>query len=142
MRAICPQQLLPLAGEHIAAGFPSPADDYIEVGIDLNEQLIQHPSSTFFLRVNGHSMTGAGVHNGDLLIVDRSLNPKPGHIVVAILDGNFTLKRLTFQHGLLRLEADHPDYSSIDLQQYGDVQIWGVAVHSIHSLRRVRPSTL
>ena len=62
---------LPLAGERVSAGFPSPADDYVDVGIDLNEQLIRHPTSTFFLRVSGHSMSGAGIHNGDLLVVDR-----------------------------------------------------------------------
>ena len=69
---------LPLAGERVAAGFPSPADDYVEVGIDLNEQLIRHPISTFFLRVSGDSMIGAGIHDGDLLVVDRSLEPRPG----------------------------------------------------------------
>ena len=67
---------LPLAGERVAAGFPSPADDYVEVGIDLNEQLIRHPTSTFFLRVSGESMLGAGIHHGDLLVVDRSLEPR------------------------------------------------------------------
>ena len=95
---------LPLAGEKIAAGFPSPADDYIDIGIDLNEQLIRHPASTFFLRVSGDSMTGAGIHDGDLLVVDRSLDAKPGRIVIAILDGAFTLKRLQRRNGLLVLE--------------------------------------
>ena len=90
---------LPLASDQVAAGFPSPADDYIEVGIDLNEQLIRHPSSTFFLRVSGDSMTGAGIHHGDLLVVDRSLDPRPGRVVVAVLDGSFTLKRLARYRG-------------------------------------------
>ncbi len=125
---------LPLAGECIAAGFPSPADDYIEIGIDLNEQLIKNPTSTFFLRVSGHSMNGAGILNGDLLVVDRSLDPKPGHIVVAILDGDFTLKRLTNDQGIPYLEAENPNYPRIDLRHYGDVNIWGVAIHSIHNL--------
>jgi SOS-response transcriptional repressors (RecA-mediated autopeptidases) len=97
--------LLPLAGERVAAGFPSPADDYVEVGIDLNDQLIRHPTSTFFLRVSGDSMTGAGIHDGDLLVVDRSLDPRPGRVVVAVLDGGFTLKRLARHRGRLRLEA-------------------------------------
>ena len=101
---------LPLANEYIAAGFPSPADDYIDIGIDLNELLIRHPTSTFFLRVSGHSMIGAGIQNGDLLVVDRSLDPKPGHIVIAVLDGAFTLKRMTFNRGVLSLEAEHPNY--------------------------------
>ena len=128
------QALIPLANEHISAGFPSPADDYIDIGIDLNEQLIQHPTSTFLLRVSGNSMTGAGIHNDDLLVVDRSLNPHPGHIVIAVLDGAFTLKRLVLKDGTLYLQAENPHYPSIDLRQYDNVQIWGVAVHSIHRL--------
>ena len=125
---------LPLAGERVAAGFPSPADDYVEVGIDLNEQLIRHPTSTFFLRVSGDSMTGAGIHDGDLLVVDRSLDPRPGRIVVAVLDGGFTLKRLARHHGRLRLEAANQDYPALELHRCGDVQIWGVAIHVIHPL--------
>ncbi|MAR06828.1 MAG: peptidase S24 [Cyanobium sp. NAT70] len=125
---------LPLAGERIAAGFPSPADDYIDVGIDLNEQLIRHPTSTFFLRVSGDSMIGAGIHHGDLLVVDRSLDPTPGRVVVAILDGAFTLKRLAHHRGRLRLEAANPTYPALELHRCGDVQIWGVAIHVIHSL--------
>ncbi len=82
-----------MAMENVAAGFPSPADDYIDVGIDLNEQLIRHPISTFFLRVSGDSMTNAGIQHGDLLIVDRSLDPRPGNVVIAVLDGAFTCSR-------------------------------------------------
>ena len=86
--------LFPLASEPISAGFPSPAEDYIELGIDLNKYLIKNPISTFFLRVSGNSMNNAGIYNNDLIIIDRSINPNPGHIVVALLDGEFTLKRL------------------------------------------------
>ena len=125
---------LPLAGERVAAGFPSPADDYVEVGIDLNEQLIRHPTSTFFLRVSGESMLGAGIHHGDLLVVDRSLDPRPGRVVVAVLDGEFTLKRLVQHQGRLRLEAANPAYPPLELHRCGDVQIWGVAIHVIHPL--------
>ncbi|HGY5543439.1 MAG: LexA family protein [Prochlorococcus sp.] len=128
------RQALPLAGENVEAGFPSPAEDYIETGIDLNEQLIRHPTSTFFLRVSGHSMTGVGIHNGDLLVIDRSLDAQPGHIVVAILDGAFTVKQLVRHRGVLRLEAANSEYPPLDLVGIGEVQIWGVAVHSIHSL--------
>ena len=124
----------------VSAGFPSPAEDYLDISIDLNEQLIRHPTSTFILRVSGTSMTGAGIHHGDLLIVDRSLVPHPGHIVVAVLDGAFTLKRLELKHGVIYLEADPPNYASIDLRQYNNVQIWGVAVHSIHSLIPINAS--
>ena len=125
---------LPLAGERVAAGFPSPADDYVEVGIDLNDQLIRHPTSTFFLRVSGESMLGAGIHDGDLLVVDRSLDPRPGRVVVAVLDGEFTLKRLVQHHGRQRLEAANPAYPPLELHRCGDVQIWGVAIHVIHPL--------
>ncbi len=138
MRASPPRLFIPLAGEYVSAGFPSPADDYLDVGIDLNEQLIQHPTSTFLLRVNGDSMTGAGIHNNDLLVVDRSLNPHPGQIVVAVLDGTFTLKRLVFKDGALSLEAEHPDYPPINLQRYNEVQVWGVAVYSIHNLNKLK----
>ena len=127
-------QHLPLAGERVAAGFPSPADDYVDVGIDLNDQLIHHPTSTFFLRVSGDSMNGAGIHDGDLLVVDRSLDPRPGRVVVAVLDGGFTLKRLTLHQGRLRLEAANPSYPPLDLQSCDDMQIWGVAIHVIHPL--------
>ena len=127
---------LPLAGASVAAGFPSPADDYIEVGLDLNELLIRHPSSTFFLRVSGDSMQGAGIQHGDLLVVDRSLEARPGLIVVAVLDGAFTLKRLARHRGRLRLEAANSAYPPLELHQCGDVQIWGVAIHVIHPLAR------
>ena len=133
---VWPRRPLPLAAESVAAGFPSPADDYIDVGIDLNDTLIRHPSSTFFLRVSGDSMTGAGIQHGDLLVVDRSLEARPGQIVVAVLDGAFTLKRLVRHQGRLRLEAANSAYPPLELHQCGDVQIWGVAIHVIHSLGR------
>ncbi len=138
LRLIHPRLLIPLASEHIAAGFPSPADNYIENSIDLNEELIHHPASTFFLRVKGESMSNAGVLDGDLLIVDRSLDPQPGHIVVAILDGSFTLKKLTYSKGVPYLEAKHPNHPTIDLRNYKNVQIWGVAIYSIHGLKRIK----
>lgn len=105
-------QALPaaLATDSVAAGFPSPADDYIETGIDLNDALIRHPSSTFFLRVSGDSMRGAGIQHGDLLIVDRSLELRSGKIVVAVIEGAFTLKRLVQHQGQWHLEAAHPAY--------------------------------
>ena len=103
---------LPIVKASISAGFPSPAEDYIDKKIDLNQELIHHPSSTFFLRVSGQSMTGAGIHDGDLLIVDRSLTPIPNQIVIAILDGSFTVKRLIQKSNTLFLEAAHPSYRS------------------------------
>ena len=133
-----PKLVLPLAEEFISAGFPSPAEDYIDVGIDLNEHLIRHPASTFFLRVKGNSMTNAGIQDNDLLIIDRSLDPRPECIVVAILDGEFTLKRLVRRQEMLYLEAEHPNYPPINLNHYENVQIWGVAIYSIHQISPAR----
>jgi len=127
-------QPLPLAGTTVAAGFPSPADDYIESRIDLNDVLIRHPSSTFFLRVSGDSMRDAGILDGDLLVVDRAIEPRAGRVVVAVLDGAFTLKHLNRHRGRWRLEAAHPDYPPLELADCDDARIWGVAIHAIHSL--------
>ena len=125
---------LPLASAAVAAGFPSPADDYIESRIDLNDVLIRHPSSTFFLRVSGDSMQGAGILDGDLLVVDRANEPRAGRVVVAVLEGAFTLKYLNRHRGRWRLEAAHPDYPPLELAERDDARIWGVAIHAIHSL--------
>ena len=131
-------QLIPLVTETISAGFPSPAEDYIELGIDLNKYLIKNPISTFFLRVSGSSMNNAGIYNNDLLIIDRSINPKPGHIVVALLDGEFTLKRLIKKQDNYYLKADKENYPAINLYEYIDIQIWGVAIYSIHELKKLK----
>ena len=128
--------LIPLVQETISAGFPSPAEDYIELGIDLNKYLIKNPISTFFLRVSGNSMNNAGIYNNDLLIIDRSINPNPGHIVVALLDGEFTLKRLIKKQDTYYLKADKENYPAINLYEYIDIQIWGVAIYSIHELTK------
>ncbi len=116
------------------SGFPSPAEDYLDIRIDLNKELIIHPSSTFFLRAKGHSMTRSGINNGDLLIVDRSLDPIPGNIVIALLDNSFTLKRLTNKKGVPLLETDPAIETPVDLSHCNNVQIWGVVVYSIHYL--------
>ena len=129
--------LIPLA-ETISAGFPSPAEDYIELGVDLNKYLIKNPISTFFLRVSGNSMNNAGIYNNDLLIIDRSINPNPGHIVVALLDGEFTLKRLIKEKNNYYLKADKENYPAISLYEYVDIQIWGVAIYSIHELQKIK----
>ena len=129
-------RLFPIATETISAGFPSPAEDYIELGIDLNKYLIKNPISTFFLRVSGNSMNNAGIYNNDLLIIDRSINPNPGNIVVALLDGEFTLKRLIKEKNNYYLKADKENYPAINLYEYVDIQIWGVAIYSIHELQK------
>ena len=128
----------PLAKESISAGFPSPAEDYIDLGIDLNEYLIKNPISTFFLRVSGNSMNNSGIYNNDLVIIDRSINPNPGNIVVALLDGEFTLKRLIKEKDNYYLKADKENYPAISLYEYVNIQIWGVAVYSIHELQKIK----
>lgn len=126
----CP---LPLFGARIPAGFPSPADDDLEGTLDLNEQLIRHPAATFFLRVQGDSMTGAGIHDGDLLVVDRAREAKSGSIVVAAVDGELTLKRLKLAGGRVWLVAEHPDYAPLEIQGETGLVIWGVVAHVVHS---------
>jgi len=130
--------LIPLVNEAVSAGFPSPAEDYIELGVDLNKYLIKNPISTFFLRVSGNSMNNAGIYNNDLLIIDRSINPTPGNIVVALLDGEFTLKRLIKEQNNYYLKADKENYPVISLYEYVDIEIWGVAIYSIHELQKLK----
>ena len=117
----------------IEAGFPSPADDYLEGALDLNEHLIRRPAATFFLRVLGDSMTAAGIHSGDLLIVDRSVHPDDGKIVIAVIDGELAVKRLYRRRGRIRLLAENPRYPPIDINDEQNLHIWGVVVHAIHS---------
>ena len=120
---------IPVLSCRVAAGFPSPADDFTEGSLDLNA-LIDRPAATYLLRASGHSMTGAGIFDGDLLIVDRSIVPKPGHIVIAAIFGEFTVKRLVRGHGgRWRLEAENPGYPPMDLPE--DSEIWGVVRNSI-----------
>jgi DNA polymerase V len=125
--------LIPLFTETIAAGFPSPAEDYVEMLLDLNELCIQHPVSTFFVRARGQSMIGAGIQPGDLLVVDKSLEAHNDSIVVAVLDGEFTLKRLRMRPGnQYFLLPDNPDYPPIEIKEGMEFEIWGVVVSVIH----------
>ncbi|MBU2768405.1 translesion error-prone DNA polymerase V autoproteolytic subunit [Acidithiobacillus ferrivorans] len=127
----------PIFISKIAAGFPSPADDYVERRLDLNQHCIHHPEATFFLRVSGHSMTGAGIHDNDILVVDRSLKPTHGKIVIAILDGEFTVKRLSRPAGFRghpTLLPENDDYPSIEIKDGQELEIWGVATFVIHAL--------
>ena len=126
--------ILPLASESISAGFPSPAEEYMDTGIDLNEELIHNPISTFLLRVCGNSMNESGIKDKDLIVVDRSIEAKAGHIVIAIVDGNFTLKKLIKEKGIYFLKPSNSNYPNIDLRNHENIQIWGVAIYSIHSL--------
>jgi len=127
---------LPLFTARIHAGFPSPAEDYIEKSLDLNEYLVQHPAATFFVRVTGDSMTGAGINSGDLLIVDRALKAVNGSVIVAILNGEFTVKRLQSSGKRVRLFPENPAYQPIEVTAGCDFEVWGVVVHVIHTVRR------
>jgi len=124
---------IPLLNDSVSAGFPSPADDYTEENIDLNEHLISNPFSTFFLRVKGESMINAGIKDKDLIIVDKSLIAKPGNIVIAMIDGEFTIKRLSIKNNELYLKAENHNYPDFSFKNHIDVQIWGVVIYSIHS---------
>jgi len=124
----------PLYLSRVQAGFPSPADDYVQEAIDLNEHLIRRPTSTFYVRVSGDSMVGAGIHDGDILIVDRAEEPKDEAIVVAALDGDLTVKRLRTAHGALYLMPENDAHAPIEVSSDADLVIWGVVQHVIHSL--------
>lgn len=119
-------QATPLYLERISAGFPSPADDYIETALDLNTYLVRNPAATFMVKVSGDSMTGAGINDGDILVVDRSAEPAHGRIVVAVLDGELTVKRLVRKDGLIRLAPENPRYKPITVAAEQDLHIWGV----------------
>ena len=129
-----PVVLLPLFAEKVPAGFPSPATDYVEDRLDLNQLLIQHPEATFFVQVKGNSMIGAGIHDGDKLVVDRSINPTHGHVVIAVVDGDFTVKRLHRQDGFVKLIAENPEYPDITFKVGQELQIFGVVTSVIHKL--------
>ncbi len=128
-----PVQALPFFTTTVQAGFPSPADDYLEGALNLNEHLIRRPAATFFLRVLGESMIGAGIHSGDLLIVDRSIDPIDGRIVIAIVDGDLTVKRLSKKRGRIHLISENSCYPPIEIREGQNLQIWGVVLHAIHS---------
>ncbi len=126
---------LPLYSSTVSAGFPSPADDYIECKLDLNNHLIKHPAATFFVRASGESMIHAGIQSGDMLIVDRSLEATHGKIVIAAINGELTVKRLSCQNGRLQLLAENPDFKPINIIDEQDMVIWGVVTHVIHETK-------
>ncbi len=129
-----PSMAPPLASARVAAGFPSPADDHLEGRLDLNEHLVRHPAATFFVRVAGDSMTGAGIEPGDLLVVDRSLAPADRSVVIAVVDGALTVKRLRKAGGKAWLAAENPAGPAVPLEG-ADVEIWGVVTAVVHPPR-------
>ncbi|MBA3858346.1 MAG: DNA polymerase V [Cyanobacteria bacterium PR.3.49] len=120
-------------GARTSAGFPSPADDYLEKSLDLNELLITNKVATFFMRVEGDALKASGIRNGDILIVDRSINAVPGKIVVAVIAGELVVRRVESQDGKFVLTSDDPDVAA-EVFDGEDVQIWGVATTSVHPL--------
>jgi DNA polymerase V len=123
---------IPLFESGVSAGFPSPADDYMDLPIDLNEFLIKHPAATFYVRVKGNSMEGAGIRNGDLLIVDRAEEPRNKSIVLGIIDGEFTVKRIKKKGSDLYLMPDNPEFKPIKIDNNMDFQVWGVVTYVVH----------
>jgi DNA polymerase V len=128
------KQELPLILARISAGFPSPADDYIEKKLDLNEFLIKHPAATFFVRVEGDSMVGAGINSGDLLIVDRAAPITNNKIVIAHINGEFTVKRICKKGNDLYLVPESKDFKPIHITDEMNFELWGVVTYVIHQV--------
>jgi len=126
---------LPLVSANVEAGFPSPADDHLERSIDLNEELVRNPAATFYVRVKGESMRDAGIHPGDLLMIDRSITPADRQIVIAMIDGEFTVKRFRKRNGKITLEAENPAFQPIEVDEDQELIIWGVVTYIIHEAR-------
>lgn len=125
---------IPFYQSLISAGFPSPAEDHVEDQLDLNELLIKHPAATFFLKVSGNSMIKAGIHHGDILIVDRTLEPKNGKVVIASVSGELTVKRLKIDGKKVQLVPENDAYRPIDITGEEELRIWGVVTNVIHGL--------
>jgi DNA polymerase V len=124
----------PLFEAVVPAGFPSPAADYEEDKLDLNRYLIKNPAATFFVRVTGYSMMGAGIYSGDLLVVDRSLEPRDKSVVIAVIDGELTVKRIRIGKKKITLEPENENYSVQQITEDTDFQVWGVVTNVIHAL--------
>lgn len=127
---------LPYADGGIKAGFPSPAQDYMESAIDLNKELIKHPASTFYGRVKGDSMIDANVHDGDILVIDKSLEPQNGDMAVCFIDGEFTIKYIRLEKDVIWLEPANENYEPIKVTIENDFLIWGIVTYCIQNKRR------
>tara|TARA_Y200000002_G_scaffold366537_1_gene357583 strand:+ start:463 stop:894 length:432 start_codon:yes stop_codon:yes gene_type:complete len=123
-----------LVEQGISAGFPSPADDFKETRISLDRELVKNKEATFYARVSGDSMIGAGLDDGDLLVIDRSLSPENGKIAVCFIDGDFTVKRIIREKGKLYLKAENKKYKSIELKEENELIIWGVVEYVIKKI--------
>ena len=123
-----------LAGEGVSAGFPSPADDFKETRISLDKVAVKNEAATFYARVAGQSMTGAGLDDGDLLVIDRSLEPQDGKIAVCLIDGEFTVKRLKVEKDCVWLMAENKRYKPIQVTEGNELMIWGIVTHVLKAL--------
>ena len=119
-------------------GFPSPARDYTEGSIDLNEELIHHPNSTFVVRARGQSMIDIGISTGDLIIVDRSLKPRNGSVIIAVLDGELSIKILDTSNKKISLSSANKNYSDVHVSEEMDFMIWGVCTYVVHNLKNIK----
>ena len=120
-----------LVEQGISAGFPSPADDFKEIRISLDKELVKNQESTFYARVCGDSMSGAGIDDGDLLVIDKSLSPGNGKIAVCFVDGDFTVKRIVKENGKFYLKAENKKYKPIELREENELIIWGIVEYVI-----------
>ncbi len=130
-----PKIKLPLYGSAVSCGFTSPAEDHVENQLSLDEYLVPNPDATFFVRASGDSMKDAGIFDGDLLIIDRSIEVKTNHIILAVLDTEFTVKRLIKKNGIITLKAENKKFSNIVITENQQFIVWGVVVHVIHHLK-------
>lgn len=127
--------VLPVIEGVIPAGFPSPVQGMPSDSIDLNRELIQHPSSTFCARVSGNSMIGCGIGDGDLLIIDKSLEVRDGSIAVCFVDGEFTLKRISIRHDGIYLVPENSKYPELHISEESNFQVWGIVTHAIKNFK-------
>ncbi len=125
----------PLISDNLSAGFPSPAMDFIDNGIDLHQLVVKHPSTTYYGRVNGHSMINIGIHHGDLLVIDKSIKPKTDRIAVCYLDGEFVVKLLQFEKDYCLLVPANDKYKSIKVTSENDFIIWGIVTHVLKTFK-------
>tara|TARA_B100000795_G_scaffold92343_1_gene67476 strand:- start:134 stop:586 length:453 start_codon:yes stop_codon:yes gene_type:complete len=123
---------IPMFADSVQAGFPSLAEDYMDLDLNLQDHLIQNPSATFCVRANGESMKGAGIQSGDIMLVDKSLTPKNRSIVLAVIDGEFTVKRVNVNEKELYLMPENENFPPIKITEEMDFQVWGVVTYIIH----------
>ena len=124
----------PIFTARVSAGFPSPAADYEEGRLDLNKHIVKNPTATFFVRVAGDSMIGAGIHHGDLLVVDKSLEPKNKNVVIAVINGELTVKRIRIRKNKITLEPENESYPAVEITEGSEFQVWGVVTNVVHKL--------